>query len=132
MTLTLREGNYYQTRGGHIVGPLMRNKPGIPPFIWTDGSLDGQWTKTGSRTSTFDAHPDDLVEKVSVIHEIYSADPTPRDVTPRAAVPADEIELRKWAYERAAIKCDPASVASSSHIFSYADAILAWVKTGKR
>ena len=58
----IREGAYYRTRGGDVVGPMRMDNHPIYPLI----TLGNQWAKCGRWGASGKEHPLDLISEVYV------------------------------------------------------------------
>jgi hypothetical protein len=88
--MKIREGAYYRTRGGRVIGPMKHVAYRAEKWsFWADGFNDGApcWTDEGRWCEFDDSHDMDLIS------EVYVSDTPPADApAPEAKTLRDELE----------------------------------------
>ena len=95
--MKIREGVYYRTRVGDVVGP-MRPGPGNIRFCWDTGL--SSWDATGAFSEDREEHDLDLISEVyvsdtpSFIHPALDGPSGPFLIMPEAKTLRDEFAMR--------------------------------------
>ena len=118
--MKIREGAYYRTRSGRVIGPMQRAGCSAEKWkFWAVGFNDGApcWTDEGRWSDVEDMHEMDLIS------EVYVSD------TPPADTPAPETKTLRDEFAMAALQGMLASEAvfdrnMAEYAYEYADAMM--------